>query len=132
MASRMVGRNFRNRCCSECGTVIDSAEATITAGSLVMDRALRTVTWNGQLVRLTKQQFEILELLIQREGRLVQRWAFFVAVIDEEVEDKLVDTRICQIRAAFRKVDPDFDQLVTHWGEGYSWRRDNVAQAAAA
>jgi two-component system response regulator ChvI len=114
---------LRRRCCTECGTVIDSGQARLVRGPLWLDRALRRVTWRGTDIHLTAQEFEVLELLAQREGRLVQGFAFFNAeIFDEDTDDKIVDVIICKIRAKFRAVDPSFDALVTHWGDGYRWR----------
>lgn len=113
----------RQRCCTECGTVIDSCEARLVRGPLMMDRALRQVKWRGHEVHLTKQEFGLVELLALREGRLVAGFAFFNAeVFDEECDDKIVDVIVCKVRARFRAVDPDFDALVTHWGEGFRWK----------
>lgn len=114
---------LRRRCCIECGTVIDSGEARLIRGPLTIDRALRFTTWRGQDIHLTGQEFGLLELLAQREGRLVASHAFFNAeVFDEDTDDKIVDVIVCKVRAKFKAVDPDFDALVTHWGEGYRWK----------
>jgi DNA-binding response OmpR family regulator len=114
---------FHRRCCPECGTVTDSADITVTRGHLTLDRAERRATWRGQSVRLTPQEIDILEFLVQREGRLIQRWAFFIDVIDEECFDNQLDVRFSRIRRAFRDVDPEFDQLETIRGQGFRWRR---------
>jgi DNA-binding response OmpR family regulator len=70
-------------------------------------------------------------MLVQREGRLVQDWAFYISVIDEEVESNTLDAQVCKIRKAFRAVDPDFDQLETIRGQGFLWRRE-VAKCCSA
>jgi two-component system response regulator ChvI len=112
------------RCCTECGTVLDSGETKLARGPLLMDRALRRVVWRGHDIHLTPMEFDTLELLAQREGRVVQGWAFFAAdVFDEEVDDKIVDVIICKVRGKFRAVDPTFESLHTQWGEGYRWVR---------
>lgn len=115
---------MRRRCCTECGTVLDSGEARVVSGPLLLDRALRRVQWRGHELHFSAQEFEVLELLVAREGRVVQSWAFFAAdIFDEETDDKIVDVIVCKIRGKFKAVDPAFDAVHTHWGEGYRWRR---------
>jgi two-component system response regulator ChvI len=115
--------SIRRRCCSECGTVIDSGEARLIRGPLMLDRALRHATWRGSDVHLTHQEFEVVDLLAQREGRVVAGFAFFNAeIFDEDVDDKIVDVIVCKVRAKFRAADPAFDAIVTHWGDGFRWK----------
>lgn len=115
---------MKRRCCTECGTVIDSGEAQMISGPLLMDRALRRVNWRGHELHMTPQEFEVLELLVTREGRIVQSWAFFACdIFDEDVEDKIVDVIICRLRSKFAAVDPEFNAIHTHWGEGFRWKR---------
>ncbi len=112
------------RCCSECGTVIDSGSAKMTSGPLLIDRALRRANWRGHEIHFTAQEFDVLELLVTREGRVVQGWAFFACdIFDEDTEDKIVDVVICRLRAKFRGVNPEFNAIHTHWGEGFRWSR---------
>jgi DNA-binding response OmpR family regulator len=113
---------FRRRCCHECGTVVDSGEATVTRGNLTLDRALRRATWRGQPVRLSALHFQVVVLLVQRAGLLVQNWAFFVAVFDDDIEDGQLAVQLCRVRKAFRAVDPDFDAIENVHGEGFRWR----------
>jgi DNA-binding response OmpR family regulator len=128
----MVSRPlFKRRCCPECGTVTASEDITVTRGNLTLDRALRRATWRGQQVRLTPQQIDILELLVQREGRVVQDWSFFISTFDEEVETDVLKVQVSKMRAAFRRVDPDFDQLETIRGEGFRWRRADHFETSA-
>lgn len=123
---------IRRRCCSECGTVIDSGEAKLIRGPLYLDRALRFTRWRGHEVHLTAQEFGVVELLAQREGRLVMSHAFYNAdVFDEETDDKIIDVVVCKIRRKFSQVDPDFDALQTHWGEGYRWKPVDYLQPVA-
>jgi two-component system response regulator ChvI len=115
---------MKRRCCPECGTVIASSDAKLYSGPLLLDRALRRVNWRGHDLHLSPQEFEFLELLVIREGRVVQTWAFFAAdIFEEDVDDKIVDVIACKLRSKLRAVDPGFNALETRWGEGYLWRR---------
>ena len=114
--------SWARRHCPECGTVLSDGKRTLSRGPLQIDLALRDVSWRGAAIRLTPTEFDILALLAQRAGRIVQSWAFFIDIIDEEIEDKILDVYICKLRAKFRAVDPSFDALETSWGEGYRWK----------
>lgn len=122
---------WRRRCCSECDTVLNDGETKMVRGPLTLDRALRYVTWNGCAIHLTKTEFDIVELLAQREGRVVQNWAFFIDIISEDVDDKILDVYICKIRSRFTSVDPSFDAIHTVWGEGFLWKKLTPIEAAA-
>src|SRR4051812_1976221 len=113
------------RSCECCGSIVDDGKLVIEIGDLVLNREFQTVAYQQQPIRLTSQQFGVLELLAMRSGRLVPRYAFFIAVLDEECEDKQVDVIVCRIRDKFRKVDPAFDRISTLWGRGYTWLRPN-------
>lgn len=116
---------WTRRCCSECGTVIDDGTARIVRGRLTVDRALRRVLWDEAELHFAKTEFEIIELLATREGRVVQKWAFFIDILNEDVDDKILDVFICKIRARFTAIDPKFDLLKTVWGEGYLWQKSD-------
>lgn len=49
----------------------DSTPSTINAGALVVDLPTRTVTLNGEPVKLSKKEFEILRLLAVNAGRVL-------------------------------------------------------------
>lgn len=123
---------WARRCCSECGTVVHDGTDRIVSGDLILGRMLRDATWKGQLVHFTRREYEILELLVQRQGRVVQDWAFFIDIIDEEVSDKIIDVYICKIRTKLLKIDPTFDRLRRVWGEGLIWLEPGAPAPANA
>jgi len=51
----------------------DSAEPTLSFGSLVLDRERHLVTDQGRDVRLTAKEFLLLEYLLQHRGRVLSR-----------------------------------------------------------
>ena len=38
------------------------------------------------------------------------------------VDDRTIDSHIKRLRKKFKSYDPDFDQIRTRYGSGYSWR----------
>jgi two-component system response regulator ChvI len=83
-----------------------------------------TFIWNGVPIKLTGQQRLILLALIRAGGEIIKRTALMEAIgTDTDARDQtgVVDVQITHIRAAFRKVDPEFGSLQTVWGEGVRW-----------
>lgn len=113
------------RTCDCCGTVVDSGDTRVELGNLVIDRVMRGVTWQGKRVVATPQMFAILDLLVQRAGKIIQAWSFYATVLNENLEGNQLQVQIHRLRMAFREIDPTFDHIVTHRGEGYRWRRDD-------
>lgn len=124
-------RRIGIRSCESCGQVVDDGKAEIEIGDLVINRQFQGVHYKGQRIKLTQQQFECLELLVIRAGKLVPRVAFFISILDEECDDKQVDVVVCHLRAKFKKVDPEFDRIDTLWGRGFTWLRPDQERLAA-
>ena len=38
------------------------------------------------------------------------------------VDDRTIDSHIKRLRKKFKSHDPDFDQIRTRYGSGYTWR----------
>ena len=119
------------RSCDYCGSIVDDGRLVVELGDLVLNREFQAAKYRGQRIQLSSQQFEVLELLVQRAGRMVPRVAFFISVLDEECEEKQIDVIVCRLREKFRKVDPDFDRIETLWGRGYTWLRPDQQRVAA-
>lgn len=47
--------------------------ATVQAGALALDRSRRTVTLSGRAIHLTRKQFDLLDLLMRRNGLVTSR-----------------------------------------------------------
>jgi DNA-binding response OmpR family regulator len=124
-------RHIGIRSCDCCGSVIDDGNKIVELGDLRLNREFQLVAYQGVDIPVTEQQFEVLELLIIRAGKLVPRVAFFISVLDEDCEDKQLDVIICRLRAKFRKVDPEFDRIPTVWGRGYTWLLPHQERLAA-
>lgn len=83
-------------------------------------------TWNGEQVRLTPLQFEIVRELSEHAGgvRSREQLEFALAGSDTAPGESDLTSHIKRIRKAFHLVDPKFDRIETRYGVGYEWRRD--------
>lgn len=100
-----------------------SPSTAITAGDLVLDPAKRTVTRAGDSIELSATEFRLLEFLMRRAGRVIERGVIIEAVwgLGSEVEENTLEAFISFLR---NKVDrPYAEQLIrTVRGVGYGIR----------
>jgi DNA-binding response OmpR family regulator len=89
-------------------------------GALIVDRARHQVTVSGELVHLTKKEFDLLWLLIQSAGRVVTRETILSRLWDyaADVETRTVDVHIRSLR---KKVGENAIETVV--GVGYRFPR---------
>jgi two-component system response regulator MtrA len=91
-----------------------------TFGDITVDLGTRTVTRAGQEITLTRKEFDILQLLIQRAGDVVDRDHFCEAVWGEvNVTERVIDAHVFGLR---RKLEPDADKprlILSVRGIGY-------------
>ena len=98
----------------------ERAGNVISSGDLTLDSASRTVTRGGQEIKLTAKEFDILEYLMQNQGRVLSRdklsnhiWNY-----DYDGGSNVIDVYMYHLR---RKIDRDFDEkkIQTVKGAGY-------------
>lgn len=98
----------------------ERAGNVMTSGDLTLDSASRTVTRGGQEIKLTAKEFDILEYLMQNQGRVLSRdklsnhiWNY-----DYDGGSNVIDVYMYHLR---RKIDKDFDEkkIQTVKGAGY-------------
>ncbi len=98
----------------------ERAGNVISSGDLTLDTASRTVTRGGKEIKLTAREFDILEYLMQNQGRVLSRdklsnhiWNY-----DYDGGSNVIDVYMYHLR---RKIDKDFDEkkIQTVKGAGY-------------
>jgi DNA-binding response OmpR family regulator len=83
-------------------------------------------------VDLTRREFEVLQLLAQAKGKVLQREEIYQAVWGYTMAhgDRSVDVFVRKVRQKLEKVSPDWNYIHTHFGVGYRFepeRRDGAA-----
>jgi DNA-binding response OmpR family regulator len=75
----------------------------------------------GRSVDLTRREFEVLQLLAQAEGKVLQREEIYQAVWGYTMAhgDRSVDVFIRKVRQKLEKASPDWAYIHTHFGVGY-------------
>ncbi len=102
-----------------------SAGSVLQFGSLEIDRDARTVTVAGQGCELTAYQFDLLNVLAERAGRVLTRDQIMEAVRGRELEafDRSIDVHMGRIRQAIEADAKAPKRILTVRGVGYVFAR---------
>jgi DNA-binding response OmpR family regulator len=95
----------------------------VTAADLTLDPERRKARVRGELVELTRQEFDILYLLASRRGIVFSRAALIAKVWggDTYVTERTVDSVISRLRRKIERDPNDPEMLLTAWGVGYTF-----------
>src|ERR687894_1743197 len=90
----------------------------------------------GRSVELKRREFELLELLAQAQGKVLQREEIYQAVWGYAMAhgDRSVDVFIRKVRQKLEKHSPAWSYIHTHFGVGYRFepeRRDGASDSAS-
>ncbi len=100
----------------------------LQSGALRLDQAAHRVTLDGEVVRLTPTEYELLRHLMLHAGKIVTHGALLRAVWGPGYEDdnRILRVYILQLR---RKLEPDPSSptyILTEPGVGYRFRADSA------
>lgn len=97
-----------------------------TAGEWAHDAERCRISYRGQALDLTRNEYRLLGALLASPGRVFNRDQLMTAAWDDPgaALDRTVDAHIKSLRAKLREVAPDEDPIVTHRGLGYALRED--------
>ena len=101
----------------------EKAPEQITYQTLVIDITKKKVSIDGEEVALTKKEFEILFLLLQKKGRVFSREDILARVWSDEVYvlDRTIDVNITRLR---KKIGIYGKRIVTRLGYGYCFETE--------
>lgn len=100
-------------------------QGQIVVGDLTLDPPCFSCLWKGRDVPLTVTEFRILEEMASTPGWVKTRGRLVAVAGREEYRagERAVDSHIKRLRRKLRSVDAGFDEIRTHNGAGYSYRR---------
>ncbi|HXF46494.1 MAG TPA: winged helix-turn-helix domain-containing protein, partial [Burkholderiaceae bacterium] len=103
-----------------------AAAAAPQAAEFAVDDERKTIRFRGRALELSRLEYRLLKVLIERPGRVYSRDELMNLAWDDPTAsfDRTVDAHIKQLRAKLRAVDPAADPIQTHRGLGYSLRED--------
>ena len=100
-------------------------EESLRAGGIVMDDGAKTVTLDGEIVKLTPTEYDILRLLLQNPGKVFRPDAIYRAVPNEEPfgAESSIAVHIRHLREKL-EIDPAEPRYIKAvWGQGYKLER---------
>jgi len=91
-------------------------------GPFSVDERSRAIRYHGEVLDLTRYEYELLAILIGAPGRVFTRGQLMQQVWThpEHSLERTVDTHIKTLRGKLRAVRPDAEPIRTHRGIGYS------------
>jgi DNA-binding response OmpR family regulator len=95
----------------------------VTAADVTLDPDRRQVRVRGEVVEMTKQEFDILYLLASRRGIVFSRAALIAKVWGEDtyVTERTVDAVVSRLRRKVERDPEDPELILTAWGVGYKF-----------
>jgi DNA-binding response OmpR family regulator len=95
----------------------------VTAAEMTIDPDRRQVRVRGDLVEMTKQEFDMLYLLASRRGIVFSRAALIAKVWGEDtyVTERTVDAVVSRLRKKVERDPDDPEMILTAWGVGYKF-----------
>ncbi|MFL6133238.1 MAG: response regulator transcription factor [Nocardioidaceae bacterium] len=98
----------------------ETREKPLTVGNLILDPAARRVTRAGMPIEVSAREFDILQLFLERAGKVVTRYMILDEVWDGEADlrSNVIDVHVASLRA---KIDRPFgtQTITTLRGVGY-------------
>ncbi len=80
--------------------------------------------WHEKPLDLTATEFEMLKQFAMAGENSVISYEALQASTQGVVERNTINTHICRIRNAFKKITPDFNLIHNEYGRGYRWKKN--------
>jgi two-component system catabolic regulation response regulator CreB len=102
------------------------APAAAPAHGFAVDDERKQIRWHGRALDLSRIEYRLLKVLVERPGRVFSRDELMQRAWDDPAAafDRTVDAHVKMLRAKLREIDPGADPIVTHRGLGYSLREE--------
>lgn len=96
------------------------SKSEIQIGDVTLDLNARCVYVNDKKVKITRKEYQILELLAMNRGKVVLKERIFNHLYDYNSipNQKIIDVYVCKLRSKLQKAKAE--QIIsTVWGQGY-------------
>ena len=93
-------------------------------GDLSLDDLKQLCFWKNDIIELTVAEYNLIKSLSKHPGVIKDRNQLMDAMYGDTiyVDDRTIDSHIKRLRKKFKSYDPNFEQIRTRYGSGYSWR----------
>jgi DNA-binding response OmpR family regulator len=98
-----------------------ASDAPVLAGEVQIRADQYQAYVDGRSVDLTRREFELIQLLADAQGRVLEREEIYQRVWGYAMArgDRSVDVFVRKLRSKLEKVSPDWRYIHTHFGVGY-------------
>jgi DNA-binding response OmpR family regulator len=106
----------------------------VVAGELEVRSDLFQAYVRGESVELTRREFELIQLLADAEGRVLEREEIYQRVWGYAMArgDRSVDVFVRKLRQKLEKASPGWRYIHTHFGVGYRFAAEPAVPAEGA
>jgi two-component system, OmpR family, catabolic regulation response regulator CreB len=107
-------------------SVATTQTAAAPAHGFAVDDERKQIRWHGRALDLSRIEYRLLKVLVERPGRVFSRDELMQRAWDDPAAafDRTVDAHVKMLRAKLREIDAAADPIVTHRGLGYSLREE--------
>ncbi len=104
----------------------NNSKQQLIFGKLFIDKKARVATLNGQDVKLTSHEFDMLWKLAETPSELVERETLYTELIGREYDglDRSADVRISRLRKKLKDNAQHPYRIKTIWGKGFFFVAD--------
>ena len=97
----------------------------LTYKNIVLNRSDHSVVCSGKSAELSKHEFALLELLMERPDRTCTKSLIYDTVWDYEnsADDNTLNVHISKLRKKLKECNPDEEYIETVWGIGYRLKK---------
>jgi len=108
------------------GALAPVAAPAAASGAFSVDDEKKTIRFRGRPLELSRTEYRLLKVLVERPGRVFSRDELMERAWDDPAAafDRTVDAHVKALRAKLREIDAGADPISTHRGMGYSLRED--------
>jgi DNA-binding response OmpR family regulator len=95
--------------------------ASLTLGDVCLQPKSQKCFINGDVVKLTTFEFNLLKLLLERQGQIVSRDQLYHGLLNRPYNgvERTLDVRMSQLREKLTSAGMKVNQIETIWGQGY-------------
>ena len=101
----------------------ENSNAELVSGPFVLNPRNRTLEKDGQRLKLTQIEYQLMKLFMENPGKAMSREDILAAVwgADFSGELKTVDVNIRRLRIKIESDPTEPEFITTVWGYGYKW-----------
>ncbi|MBQ8927245.1 MAG: response regulator transcription factor [Oscillospiraceae bacterium] len=102
-----------------------NANDTLTYKDIVLNRSDFSAVCSGKSVELSKHEFALLALLMEKPDRTCTKSLIYDTVWDYEnsADDNTLNVHISKLRKKLKECNPDEEYIETVWGIGYRLKK---------